>query len=122
MAAVVLALAILSSPVSGEATWYATGPGAGHAAAGPALRAALGPNWRNSRVQVCSHTGCTVVRVDDWCGCPNGRVIDLAPPDFARLAPVSAGIAHVSITSLRVLPPPTDAPVESSGRPVRFLC
>ena len=48
---VVLALVLA---VSGQATWYATGPGAGDAAAGPALRQALGKHWRGTLVQVCA--------------------------------------------------------------------
>jgi len=94
--------------VSGRASWYCL-PGrsactrgyssAGYyAAAGPSLRAMLG-NWRGKYVRVCSSTyaRCVTVRLVDWCGCPNGRVIDLYARAFQRLAPLSAGLTRVWI-------------------------
>ena len=110
---VILALALA---VSGTATWYGTGPGAGHAAAGPELRRALGRDWRGSVVQVCAGGRCIATVVDDWCACPGGRVIDLSDEDFARLAPLTAGVIHVRVSTLDVVPPPTDAALRWAGR------
>lgn len=77
--------------ITGDASWYcnanrARGPLSicmaahpdtrgfdAYAAAGPRLRRALGPNWRNRCVWV---NGIPVV-LADWCRCPDGRVIDL---------------------------------------------
>jgi hypothetical protein len=92
--------------ISGTATWYATGPGAGHAAAGPALRTG---DWRGRHVTVCGGRGCVPVVLDDFCQCYGTRVIDLATSDFARLAPLSQGIVTVTITTAAVpVAPPTD--------------
>jgi rare lipoprotein A (peptidoglycan hydrolase) len=38
------------------------------------------------------------VKLIDWCGCPNGRVIDLYSDAFRRLAPLSSGTVKVSIS------------------------
>jgi rare lipoprotein A (peptidoglycan hydrolase) len=38
------------------------------------------------------------VELTDWCGCPNGRVIDLARTAFARLAPPSRGLVRVVVS------------------------
>ena len=51
----------------GVATWYAASKGT--AAAGPALRAALGKDWRGDRVRVCAGGECVTVRLTDWCAC-----------------------------------------------------
>ena len=112
MAAVVLALALA---VSGQATWYGTGPGAGHAAAGPALRQALGKDWRGKVVQVCADR-CVTVKLTDWCLCRGQRVIDLSDEDFSRLAPLTAGVIRVTVSRVSVVPPPTDAVVHWTGR------
>jgi rare lipoprotein A (peptidoglycan hydrolase) len=102
--AIVLGLiALLPASVTGTATWYATGPGAGHAAAGPALRTG---DWRGRHVTVCA-TRCVTVVLDDWCACPD-RVIDLAAADFAELAPLSQGVLTVTITTGLPIAPPTD--------------
>jgi len=72
----------------GTATWYcltgvsgcmAIHPGGLYAAAGPALRAALGVNWRGRAVLVRStwNTKGVVVILADWCACGGGHVIDL---------------------------------------------
>jgi len=82
--------------LSGLASWYAWRPG--QAAAGPALRAFLGPNWRGRIVTVCAAV-CIRVSLTDWCGCPGGRVIDLDSRSFARLAPLSAGLVAVRVTT-----------------------
>jgi rare lipoprotein A (peptidoglycan hydrolase) len=83
--------------VTGRASWYATGPGAGQAAAGPALRHG---HWRGSIVTVCGsgkNAPCLNVQLSDWCGCPHGRVIDLSPEDFIVFAPPSLGTTDVVI-------------------------
>ena len=80
---------------SGSATWYCCtighGPGELVAAAGPALR--IG-RWRGRIVWVNGLR----VRLVDWCRCPNGRVIDLHPGAFRRLAPLSRGVTRVRVT------------------------
>jgi rare lipoprotein A (peptidoglycan hydrolase) len=38
-----------------------------------------------------------VVRLTDWCACPNGRIIDLDRASFARLALPSRGVIPVSV-------------------------
>jgi hypothetical protein len=82
--------------VAGTATWYRYVPG--HAAAGPALRAALGPRWRGKTVTACDRAGrCVRAVLSDWCACGGGRVIDLDHRLFARLAPTSRGVIHVEV-------------------------
>lgn len=90
--------------VAGWSTWYAWRPG--EAAAGPALRRALGPGWRGSIVTVCAHSQnlrvtCARVVLSDWCLCGSrhGRptVIDLDARTFARLAPLSRGVIRVEV-------------------------
>lgn len=80
--------------LSGTATWYAWRPG--QAAAGPALRRALGPRWRGRSVTVCA-AACVRVRLTDWCACGGGRVVDLDARSFARLAPLSRGVLKVTV-------------------------
>ena len=88
--------------VAGTATWYCCtkGHSAGSptAAAGPALRAALGSHWRGRWVRVTGGGSATVVKLDDWCQCGSGRVIDLHPGPFGELAALSAGIVRVTVT------------------------
>jgi hypothetical protein len=80
----------------GVATWYRYVPG--HAAAGPALRSALGPRWRGKTVKVCDRAGrCVSAVLSDWCACGGGRVIDLDHRLFTRLAPPSRGVIHVTV-------------------------
>lgn len=110
---IVLILAAGSPPPEraseGRATWYAT-PGL-TAAAGPALRHALGRGWRGSWVRVTSGRRSVVVKLTDWCACFRGdrreRLIDLSDGAFSRLAPLSAGIVRVTVVPLT--PPATDA-------------
>ena len=91
----------------GIASWYRT-PGL-TAAAGPALRRAIG-RWRGARVVVCAGE-CVAVTLTDWCQCHRGerseRVIDLSDEAFSRLAPLAAGLVRVRIE--RLVPPATDA-------------
>lgn len=72
--------------VTGFATWYCL-PGqsvcpwmahsGNYAAAGPALRHALGAHWRGRTVSVCKGTKCVRVKLIDWCACGGNHVIDL---------------------------------------------
>jgi len=93
--------ALPSSGLPGHATWYGTGPGSGTAAAGPALRAALGPHWRAQRVRVCrvaTPVRCVVVRLRDWCSCRvPGRLVDLAVADFSRLRALRMGTVRIRV-------------------------
>ena len=101
-AAVAVQLALPAGGLRGHATWYGTGPGAGTAAAGPALRAALGPHWRGQRVRVCRvgyASRCVVVRLRDWCSCRvAGRLVDLSDEDFSRLRALRMGIVSIRVT------------------------
>jgi hypothetical protein len=106
--------------VRGLATWY-DAPSLTDAAAGPALRRALGRTWRGSWVRV-THVGdgdarWVVVRLTDWCACGdrNGRptVIDLDDRAFAELASLGAGVIKVTVERIDGVPeaptlPPTD--------------
>lgn len=98
------------SSISGTATWYATGP-AGEAAAGPALRAWLGPHWRGTWVWVTANGSSVRVVLGDWCAC-RGRLIDLPAGVFRRLAPLSRGILTVTVSRAGPLPTP---PVTSTA-------
>jgi rare lipoprotein A (peptidoglycan hydrolase) len=90
----VLGSGTTGASVSGIASWYAWH--AREAAAGPALRAFLGPHWRGTFVAVCAKR-CIWVRLTDFCQCYGVRVIDLNRDDFAKLAPLSAGLIQVQI-------------------------
>ena len=82
--------------LTGNAVWYVYRRG--HAAAGPALRAALGPRWRGKTVTVCSGPRCVRVVLSDWCACRTGnRVVDLDRAAFAALAPTSRGVIPVTV-------------------------
>ena len=101
--------AVGSVQLGGVATWFDAAQGT--AAAGPALRNALGSDWRGSIVTVCAD-GCVTVRLTDWCACGdrNGKdtLIDLDRRDFARIAPLSAGVVAVTV-GFRAIPlPATD--------------
>lgn len=99
-------LAPTSDGLAGVATWFDGYPGT--AAAGPALRRWLGPDWRGTRLAV-SAPGCgcppVIVVLSDFCRCdpPNGheRLIDLDDQSFAALAPLSRGVLKVIV---RVVP------------------
>lgn len=89
--------------LAGIASWYCRSgysrcssgfeAGGAYAAAGPALRAALG-NWRGRLVYVNG----VPTRLIDWCACPGGRLLDLYGSLFARLSSLSAGLLRVSVT------------------------
>lgn len=89
--------AAASHHAAGAATWYAYVPGG--AAAGPALRAAIGPRWRGTRVTVCSGARCVSVVLSDWCACrPATRLVDLNSRSFAALGPLSRGLLPVTVS------------------------
>ena len=107
MTAVLLTLSLLAQPspvaanasadasVTGTATWYRYHPG--QAAAGRALRQALGPHWRGKWVSVTANGHTIRVRLTDSMG-RTSRLIDLDPHDFARLAPPSVGVLRVTVS------------------------
>jgi hypothetical protein len=84
--------------VVGIASWYRWHPG--EAAAGPALRKALGPTWRGTVVTVCGEH-CLKVVLTDWCQCYQGtereRLIDLDRRAFAGLADPKTGLTRVVV-------------------------
>ena len=111
LAAVVLALALSHAvpdraphavtetrqkAIRGSATWFAAPSGT--AAAGPALRAFLGPHWRGMTVTVCSGGRCVRALLSDWCLCSSARVVDLDKRSFAKLADPSRGVIHVTVS------------------------
>ena len=85
----------LSESMTGISSWYAYV--AGQAAAGPALRAALSPGWRGSRITVCAGA-CVPVVLTDACQCYGSRLIDLDRSDFARLGDPSLGLLNVEVS------------------------
>ena len=88
-----------SRALTGRATWYAYRPG--QAAAGPALRRALGKSWRGRTVTVCAGGRCVRALLTDWCLCSSarggGRIIDLDSRTFAAIAPLSRGVVRVDV-------------------------
>lgn len=68
-----------------------------YAAAGPALRSALGVGWRGRSVTVASGPHRVTVRLVDWCSCPGGRLLDLYSSAFRRLAPLSVGVLPATV-------------------------
>ena len=80
-----------SRALTGRATWYAYR--SGQAAAGPALRTALGKSWRGRTVTVNGQR----VTLTDWCACGGGRIIDLDSRTFAAIAPLSRGVVRVDV-------------------------
>lgn len=107
-----VAMRYLPTPqrASGGASWYCK-PGrsactVGHrgglyAAAGPRLRALLGPRYMGKTVTVWWGSSHVAVTVIDWCGCPDGRVLDLYADAFEALAgkdSLSRGVLDVVVT------------------------
>lgn len=92
------------------------GQARGHAAAGPALRRALGgdPAFRGEAVTVVKGKQRIVVRLTDWCACGKRHdeqtLIDLNPSDYRTLTGRDPGIAWVRvIVNGKSIPlPPTD--------------
>lgn len=68
------------------------------AAAGPALRALLG-QWRGRSVRVwrSDRRASVVVRLIDWCACPDGRVLDLYGSVYGQLDSLSSGLLDVLV-------------------------
>lgn len=66
------------------------------AAAGPAIRAALG-NWQGQWVTVRTTRAEVRVRLVDWCQCYGVRLIDLFSYPFSMLAPLSAGLIDITV-------------------------
>jgi len=87
----------------GYATWYAARGLV--ASAGPALRKALGPGWRGSRVLVVRGLRAVEVRIVGWCACGKRHglptLLDLSPEAFRALAPLSAGVILVHVEGFR---------------------
>lgn len=85
--------------LQGLASWFRYVPG--QAAAGPRLRAVLGPGWRGTVVIVTANGFSVRTQLTDWCQCFEGtateRVIDLAAADFAQLAPLGLGLVAVEV-------------------------
>ena len=52
-------------------------PGGLYAAAGPALRAAIGSDWRGRVVRIWNGPLHVDVTLADWCACGSGHLIDL---------------------------------------------
>jgi len=79
--------------LEGRATWYAWRTG--QAAAGPALRAFLGPRWRGMTVLVNG----VPVRLTDYMGTTNrAKVIDLDDDTFRTVCgPLSMGVCDVTV-------------------------
>jgi len=85
--------------LSGTATYYAYVPGG--AAAGRALRSAIGPHWRGTRVTVCYRGNCVSVVLSDYEASTNPKkIIDLDTRSFIALTGpggYSMGIAGVTV-------------------------
>ena len=83
--------------LQGVASWYRYVEGG--AAAGPALRSALGPGWRGMSVAVCRTDGgamaCVRVTLSDFMRAD--RLIDLDSRSFAALMPLSRGLVTVEV-------------------------
>jgi hypothetical protein len=119
----ILPLVLALSVLTGTASWYDARPGT--AAAGPALRRALGPGYLGTTVAVCHGSStaqaCVKVRLVTSCQCYRGeareRLIDLSKSDFAQLAPLSKGLVKVTvrIAGPAPTPPATDTP-QVTGR------
>lgn len=95
---------MMESGTRGTASWYDDGPG--FYAAVPSYR------WGDPvyAIEVCRADDpgrCATVAVRDFCGCPDGRIIDLSPAAFARLAPLERGLVGVVIRRPEL--PATDA-------------
>lgn len=95
---------------NGQTSWYTRKGIIFYAAAGPALRKALGGyRWRQTfqiRITNPATGGYAVAIVADWCECSKGqkdeRVIDLSPALFAALGvPLSRGVQRVEIEIMR---------------------
>lgn len=104
--------------LKGLASWYCrtaaspctAGIPAGRlaAAAGPALRAALGVAWRGRDVTVCRGAYiCATVTLVDWCQCYGSRVLDLYARAFRLLGDPTWSVGKLDARG-RVVPDPLD--------------
>lgn len=84
------------SPSLCRAPWWRC-----YAAAGPAVRSALGASWRGRTVTVYVHRARLSVRLIDWCSCPGNRLLDLYGSAFSRLAPLWVGVASATVGVIR---------------------
>jgi len=83
----------------GQATWFASLGSWYYGAAGPKLRAAMGPNYLGRFVQVCHLHSCIVVKLVTSCACqPDTRLLDLSSLAFSRLAPLGVGVISVEVS------------------------
>ena len=116
-------VASVPAHLTGIATWYDWRPG--EAAAGPALRRALGPDWRGQWVTVCTAAigrSCVTVRLTDACWCPDRRgvpvVIDLDRASFGQLADPSIGVLLVTVSLVKLPPPPDTSTLPPAEDPL----
>ena len=80
--------------IGGKATWFRSPSGV--SAAGPALRQAVGPGWRGTRVTVCAAGRCVRTVLGDWMRAD--RLIDLDDDIFrAVCGPLSKGVCAVMV-------------------------
>lgn len=103
-----------ATTLEGTATWYCSASSACTAGYGPSdLVGAIDPTLgigKGANVTV-THDGRSVtVKVVDVCACAGRRLIDLTSGAFSRLAPLSAGVIDVTLTTTgpSVTVPPTD--------------
>jgi hypothetical protein len=84
--------------MTGEATWFHSPRGV--SAAGPALRDALGMEWRGTLVTVTGPMGTAETHLGDWMAAD--RLIDLdAPIFYATCGSLSKGVCRVTVTIAR---------------------
>lgn len=86
----------------GIAAVHATGRDGLYAAAGPALRAALGRHWRGMRVAVTWRGRTIRVTLNDFCRCDTVRpwkLLDLSDEAWARLTGRPWSVVRVVVTS-----------------------
>jgi hypothetical protein len=103
-------LARTSQSVAGTATWYVD-----HSKPIDGLYGAV-PGWHYGDqpylLRVTAGSRSVVILIGDClCGGIAGRVVDLSPSAFARLAPLAAGVVRVTVVRVAVgpeSPPPTD--------------
>ena len=87
----------------GWASWFRSPSNV--SAAGPRLRAALGPAWRGVHVRVCHADRCTLTVLGDTMRAD--RLVDLDDDAFRALAPLSVGVLRVTLTPIPAPPATT---------------
>ena len=86
--------AILKGSIRGVGSWFRSPIGV--SAAGPALRAALGPGWRGTVVTVKGPAGEADTVLSDWMR--RDRLIDLDDDVFVAVCgALSRGVCHVIV-------------------------